>query len=92
MKYEIKFASKFKKDIKVFKGQEGKLDKIFKTIEKLARGEILDAKYKDHPLLGDYLGARECHIEPDLLLIYQIKKDVLVLNVLRLGSHAKLFE
>lgn len=91
MKYEIKYASKFKKDIKLFKGQKQKLEKTFEVIDKLARGEVLDAKYMDHPLLGGYLGARECHIEPDLLLIYQKKKDVLVLNVLRLGSHSNLF-
>lgn len=91
MKYEIKYASKFKKDIKLFKGQKRKLEKTFEVIDKLARGEVLDAKYMDHPLLGGYLGARECHFEPDLLLIYQKKKDVLVLNVLRLGSHSNLF-
>ena len=91
MKYKIKFTSKFKKDIKLFKGQERRLDKVFGVIDKLAKGERLEAKYKDHPLLGDYIGTRECHIEADLLLIYQKKKDVLVLSILRLGSHSKLF-
>lgn len=60
-------------------------------IEKLARGEMLEAKYRDHSLIGDYKGTRECHIEPDWLMIYEIFEDILVLSLQRTGSHSDLF-
>ena len=55
-------------------------------------GGTLDAKYRDHDLTGNYKGTRECHIEPDWLLIYEICGDVLVLMLYRLGSHSELFK
>ncbi len=91
MKYQVLLTSKFKKDFKLLKKQGKNTDKILAVINKLARGESLDAKYKDHPLLGGYLGARECHIEPDLLLIYEKQENILILNILRAGSHSNLF-
>ena len=60
-------------------------------IKKLAEGEVLDATYKDHKLIGNYLGCRECHIKPDLLLIYRINNDILELALTRVGSHSDLF-
>lgn len=57
-------------------------------MEKLANGEILEAKYRDHALTGNYKGSRECHIEPDWLLIY----ETLVLLLSRVGSHSELFK
>jgi len=57
----------------------------------LANGETLNAKYKDHDLMGNYKGTCECHIEPDWLLVYEIKDDVLVLMLYRLGTHSELF-
>ncbi len=71
--------------------QGKKLDKLREVIEKLANKIPLDAKYKDHELIGNYKGCRECHIEPDWLLIYQYFDDVLVLTLTRTGSHADLF-
>lgn len=91
MKYKVLLTSKFKKDFKLLKKQGKNTDKILAVINKLAKGEFLDAKYKDHPLLGGYLGARECHIEPDLLLIYEKQENILILNILRAGSHSNLF-
>ena len=91
MKYQVLLTSKFKKDFKLLKKQGKNTDKILAVIKKLARGESLDAKYKDHPLLGGYLGASECHIEPDLLLIYEKQENILILNILRAGSHSNLF-
>lgn len=67
------------------------LDKLFSVINTLANGETLNAKYKDHDLMGNYKGTRECHIEPDWLLVYEIKDDVLVLMLYRLGTHSELF-
>ena len=61
-------------------------------IEKLANLEKLDEKYKDHSLLGEYRGFRECHLESDWLLIYYIDKNALVLVLSRIGSHSDLFD
>lgn len=91
MKYEIKFTSQFKKDIKAAKKQGKDTGKLFAVIEKLACGEPLEQKYRDHDLSGNYKGCRECHIEPDWLLIYEITDSVLVLMLYRLGSHSELF-
>lgn len=92
MKYEVKFTNQFKKDLKLAKKQGKNLDKLYDIIEKLANGEILEKKYKDHDLQGNYKGCRECHIEPDWLLIYEVINDVLVLMLYRLGSHSELFK
>ena len=92
MKYEIKFTSQFKKDIKLAQKQNKNLDKLFKVVETLARGNALEAKFHDHELQGKYKGTRECHIEPDWLLIYLIKDDALALVLHRVGSHAELFK
>ncbi len=73
MKYEVKFTTQFKKDLK------------------LANGEVLEEKYRDHDLTGNYKGCRECHVEPDWLLIYEVVDDVLVLMLYRVGSHSELF-
>lgn len=64
---------------------------MFEVIEILANGGKLDAKYRDHDLSGNYKGTRECHIEPDWLLIYEIKEDILVLMLSRTGTHSDLF-
>ena len=79
MKYDIQFTNQFKKDLKLAKKQNKNLDKLFEVIDILANGGTLDAKYRDHDLTGNYKGTRECHIEPDWLLIYEIKNNVLVL-------------
>lgn len=92
MKYDLQFTSQFKKDLKLAKKQNKDLGKLFEVIDILANGETLDAKYKDHSLTGNYRGTRECHIELDWLLIYEIRGDVLVLMLYRLGSHSELFK
>ena len=92
MKYEVKFTTQFKKDLKNAKKQKKNLDLLFDVIDKLANGKKLDPKYRDHDLSGDYVGTRECHIEPDWLLVYEIRDDVLVLMLYRLGTHSELFK
>lgn len=77
--------------MKLAKKQGKKLDKLYNVIETLANGEVLDLKFRDHDLIGDYKGCRECHIEPDWLLVYEVINDVLVLMLYRLGSHSELF-
>ncbi len=92
MMYEIKFTNQFKKDIKLAKKQGKNIDKLFAVVEKLANGEILEIKYRDHELIGNYKGCRECHIEPDWLLVYEIINNKLVLMLYRVGSHSELFK
>ena len=91
MKYEVKFTNQFKKDLKLAKKQNKDLDKLYEVIGILADGGTLDARYRDHDLSGNYKGTRECHIEPDWLLVYEIRDEVLVLLLYRLGTHAELF-
>lgn len=92
MKYEVIFTNQFKKDLKLAKKQGKTLSKLLSVIELLANGEPLDMKYRDHALTGDYSGTRECHIEPDWLLVYEIRNNVLILVLYRLGSHSELFK
>ncbi|MGX3044739.1 type II toxin-antitoxin system YafQ family toxin [Helicobacter sp. T3_23-1056] len=88
--YKVDWTSRFKKDYKKI-AKQGKAEIVDSVIEKLESGKILEAKYKDHALQGIYKGSRECHIEPDLLLIYKKHDDILVLTCLRVGSHSELF-
>lgn len=92
MKYEIRFTSRFKKDYKLAKKRSLEIEELHRVIELLAESGTLPERYRDHPLVGDYHGARECHIQPDWLLIYNLYEDVLVLELLRTGSHSNLFE
>ena len=89
--YKVKFTGQFKKDLKLAKKQGKNLDTLFNVIKILEKGEKLDGKYRDHSLSGKYKGTRECHIEPDWLLVYEIIDNVLVLVLYRLGSHSELF-
>lgn len=92
MKYDIQFTNQFKKDLKLAKKQNKNLVKLFEVINILANGGTLDAKYRDYDLIGNYKGTRECHIESDWLLIYEIQNNVLVLMLYRLGTHSELFK
>ncbi|MCD8049049.1 MAG: type II toxin-antitoxin system YafQ family toxin [Clostridia bacterium] len=91
MSYEVKFTSQFKKDLKFAKKQNKNLDEMFDVVEKLANDIPLEEKYRDHALTGNYISYRECHIEPDWLLVYKKDSGVLVLLLYRLGSHSDLF-
>ncbi len=91
MKYEIERTPTFKKDFKLAQKQGLDLNKLKEIIILLANGEPLPPKNKDHQLKGNYKGHRECHIEPDWLLIYKIQDDMLILTLVRTGSHSKLF-
>lgn len=91
MKYEVKFTNQFKRDLKLAKKQGKDIDKLFAVISAIAEGGKLEPKYRDHCLSGDYAGCRECHVEPDWLLIYEVTDNVLVLMVYRVGTHSELF-
>lgn len=91
MKYEIAFTNQFKKDLKLARKQGKDEEKLFEVIEKLANDIALDEKQKDHALVGNYVGCRECHVTPDWLLVYKKQENILVLLLYRLGSHSELF-
>ena len=86
---EIKQLNKFKRDIKLQKKRGKELAKIKAIINLLILDKPLSEKYRDHALIGNYKNSRECHIEPDWLLIYRIEGKTLYLE--RTGSHSDLF-
>lgn len=90
-KYEIKNTTQFKKDYKLAKRRGLDINLLKGIITKLANGEVLAPKHKDPPLSGDWVGHRECHIQPDWLLVYRYDNDVLVLTLSRTGTHSDLF-
>jgi mRNA interferase YafQ len=86
---KISRTNRFKKDVKKMK-KRGKSFDIFKqVIQQLAQGEPLDEKFRDHKLIGNYVGTGECQIEPDWLLIYEDYDGELIL--IRTGTHSDLF-
>lgn len=91
VKYTVKWTSKFKKDYKSALKRNLDIEKLQVIVEKLANGEKLPPENRDHSLGGNWAGHRECHIEPDWLLVYMYEKDVLVLTLARTGTHSDLF-
>lgn len=91
MIYEIKRTKQFKKDFKLAEKQGRNLDRLIETIDLLRKGESLPKEYLDHPLTNFRSKFRECHVEPDLLLVYEIKRQFLILKLIRLGTHSELF-
>lgn len=90
--YDIVFTSKMKKDVKLMKKRNKNLNLLVDILDKLAHGEVLPPKNKDHQLTGSWQGFRECHIEPDWLLIYRIDNSELILFATSTGSHSDLFD
>jgi len=86
----LHYTTQFKKDYKKVKKQDKDLSKLKIVIEKLIDQQALESKYKDHQLTGNWKGHRDCHIEPDWILIYQLIDNTLILE--RTGSHSDLFK
>ncbi len=85
------FTKQFKKDYnKVQKSSVYNIKKLDQIISRLALGKSLEPKFKDHPLKGNYLGCRECHIYPDWLLIYMVEPKNKKITFVRTGSHSEL--
>ena len=91
MNREIVWTARFKKDYKLAMKRNLNINLLDDIIRALSRGETLPEKNKDHELTGNWAGHRECHIQPDWLLIYRIDDDVLVLTLARTGTHSDLF-
>lgn len=88
--HTVRLVSRFRKDYRQCLKRGYDIEKLDTEIESLAAGRKLDPRYRDHSLLGEYKDCRECHIEPDWLLIYSLTRTELVL--IRTGTHADLFE
>lgn len=84
------YTSAFEKDVKLARKRHYDIDKLKDVIRLLSDGDLLDPKYKDHPLSGDKETFRECHIKPDWLLIYRALPDEIILT--RTGTHSDLFK
>jgi mRNA interferase YafQ len=82
-------STQFKRDYKLAKKRRRNLSKLTTIMERLAREEVLEVKHRDHNLSGNYSGCRECHIEPDWLLVYRTTKHEIYF--VRTGTHSDLF-
>ena len=93
MKYEIILTSAFKKELKNIKKRNKDLSKLTEIVNKLANDIELDIKNRDHPLVNNlrFQNCRECHIEPDWLLVYKKDNNNLILFLIETGSHSDLF-
>jgi mRNA interferase YafQ len=87
----IKYQSAFKKDYKRIVKRGYDVRRLERVIDILASGNELPEEYKDHDLIGNYSGCRECHIAPDWLLVYEINNTELLLILTRTGTHSDLF-
>jgi mRNA interferase YafQ len=82
----------FRKDEKLARKRGLDISLLKSVIQTLLQGKPLDPKHKDHPLVGNYTGFRECHILPNWLLIYTVDKGRLILTASRTGTHTELFD
>lgn len=89
---EIILSNRFKKDLKLAAKRGYNLELLSKVVDLLASQEKLPSKYKDHELVGNYIGFRECHIQADWLLVYRVQSDTLILFLSRTGTHSDLFD
>lgn len=87
----LKYSSRFKKDLKFYKHDQKTLLELEKVLDILVKGKSLPDKNYNHQLIGEFKGFFECHVKPDVLLIYKIEKLELVILLLRIGSHSDLF-
>lgn len=89
--YKIEFTSKMKKDVKLIMKRGKDISKLTDVLKLLAAGTKLPVNCKDHQLTGNLKDFRECHIESDWLLMYQLHDDVLTLTAIATGTHSDLF-
>ena len=89
--FNVKYTTRFKKDYKRLKKRGYDMSKLLDAIDILRDGREMPPEYKDHPLHGDYEGHRDCHIEPDWILVYFKNEATLVLSLTRTGTHSDIF-
>ena len=88
---EIVMSNQFRRDLKLAAKRGYDLELLDSVVTMLANRETLSEKFKDHNLTGKYAGFRECHIEPDWLLVYRVEEQELLLFLTRTGTHSDLF-
>ena len=88
---ELVTTKQFRKDYKRMKKRGYDMNLLGKVIDLLQNVKPLDDRYRDHGLVGNYVGFRECHIMPDWLLIYAVDKEKLILTASRTGTHSDVF-
>ena len=91
MQYELKYTRAFRRGYKRAKKRGLNLSLLGEIVEMLRCGKKLPKKYADHCLSGDFSQCRECHIQPDWLLVYRIDDDILTLTLMDTGTHAEVF-
>ena len=90
--YQVVLSRRYKTALKRFSEHKNfDEERLREVVRTLARDERLDARYRDHQLSGEFKDCRECHIKDNLLLIYQKRKDILVLLLIDIGTHDDLF-
>ena len=89
--YRPVYSTRFKKDVLLAMKRGKDMGKLATVVELLCTGDPLPERYRDHPLSGQYAGFRDCHIEPDWVLLYRIEKNQLQLILVRMGTHSDLF-
>ena len=88
---DLVMTTQFRKDLKRINKRGKDLSLLKDVLQTLREEQALEEKYRDHALTGNYIGFRECHIQPDWLLVYAINKEKLILTASRTGSHSDLF-
>ncbi|MDD7703030.1 MAG: type II toxin-antitoxin system YafQ family toxin [Lachnospiraceae bacterium] len=88
---DLVMTTQFRKDLKRINKRGKDLSLLKDVLQTLREEQALEEKYHDHALTGNYIGFRECHIQPDWLLVYTINKEELILTASRTGSHSDLF-
>lgn len=88
---KIFYTNQFRKDYRRMAKRGYQMSKLDAVLNKLKNEEQLEEKNQDHALKGDQKGNRECHIEPDWLLVYKVEKYKLILTALQTGTHSDLF-
>lgn len=91
MSKQVTWTNQFKKDYKLAMKRGLPIDELDNVIRMLAESDSLPEKYKDHELSGNWKGFRECHVQPNWLLIYYIYDNNLILSLIRTGTHSDLF-
>jgi len=89
--FTLKYSNRFKKDLKLYKHDKAVLIELTKVLDILVKGEDLPLKNINHRLAGEFKDCFECHVRPNVLLIYKIEKSEITILLLRIGSHPKLF-
>ena len=90
IKYSVTKTAQYKRDVKAAKKSGLDMEKLELIVRLLAADVALPVRNRDHALIGEWKGCRECHIEPDWLLVYSKREEYLELKLIRTGSHSKL--